>query len=86
MGCGFLLAIGHPRRTPADEELIDLARRWEAQVVFINQGPVAHTLRPDDLVIVAPIASVLRAFAWTFTVFRALAWRRKEMPPETGTP
>jgi fructoselysine-6-P-deglycase FrlB-like protein len=86
MGCGVLLAIGHPRRTPADEELIDAARRWGAQVVFINQGPVAHALRTDDLVIAAPIASVLRAFTWTLAVFRALDRHRKGISPETRTP
>lgn len=86
MGCGVLLAVGHPRRTQADEELIDLARRWGAQVVFINQGPVAHALRPDDLVIAAPIASVLRAFTSTLAVFRALDRHRKGKSSETRIP
>jgi NAD-dependent deacetylase len=84
-GCGVLLVIGLPHRTPTDEALIDLARRRGACVVFMNQGPIAHTLRPDDLVIIAPIACVLRAFTRALTVFTALARPGKEKSPASHT-
>jgi hypothetical protein len=51
----------------------------------MNQGPIAHTLRSDDLVIIAPIACVLRAFTRALTVFTALARPGKEKSPASHT-
>jgi NAD-dependent deacetylase len=86
MGASVLLVIGHPRSTPVDEKLIELARRWGARIVFINQGPIAHALHCEDLVIVGPIASVLRAFTWVLAVHAALSGRGQRKSPATGTP
>ena len=83
-GCSVLLVIGCPRQAPADEQLIDLARRHGARIVFVNQGPVGHMLHSGDLVIAGRIAPVLRAFAVALGALRPLAGAKEKA--WNGTP
>jgi NAD-dependent deacetylase len=62
-GCRVLLVIGHTRASTVDAGVVDRARRHGARIVFVNQGPVAHTLHAGDRVIAAPMAAVLGALA-----------------------
>jgi NAD-dependent deacetylase len=71
--CGVLLVIGCKGSHAVEDSLVDLARRRGACIVFINQRPHAHSLRPRDLVLVGRIDRALRAFALVLAGVRPFA-------------